>query len=752
MKRILLVIACCTANLLMGAEVSRTVVVDSRQSGEALAEALFKRKDAAKITGDELIAEIKALATERLPYTFWRTVQDRLAGRELTFTNFNIDKDCTFRGNDEGYLLQVDEWKNPFSLMAFFPTSFVDRVSWIQEGDRVARLTGTVLPREDNFAYYALRLRCSDIEMAFPKPPPIEQMFDLKTVTGDELMEKRASIRHSQCHDLARALVGRELTFHNLSFGWLTSAVKEKPCFRFIAKNEARNLDVSFQLSVVFDDPKVQEKVLKLQKFRGTDGFFIRELRGIVASEEENRKGFAGELLLRGTHIEPNEPLEEIPPFDAETITGDGVIQLLKSFKKRYDPHLPKIVDKLIGRTLTFTNVHVSSSCEGSEENPVVKGYMVLTVPRGTNSWATQLLPISARVNAADLDALPWDLSSEDTLLRLSGRVAKKEPERTGCIILVERGIHLEDATFEVAWQNEKLPPFDAKTITGDEFAKVVAGFDDKYRAPKMQRMLKEMNGRRLTFSRCAVREDSVRRRGMDGCQQADFDVVTGLDEQSGKCSIPAVFVGDEQARLLQDLASGTQLTNVSGTVAWVSPWSRQFRNDGWCLTNLSYQVVSPQEDLPDFDAAKITGDELVKLLGGMKRKLTPRQIESLRKKLEGRRLTFTGMKGISCIVGEDSTQQRKSSAYQVKRSVRVVERMGVCREDSKSRIGIKLRTADTEYWDIIKNRPFGKCDDLRVSATVSEKEGKTDSRFRDCVLVLTDGVIERMDGVDAAE
>ena len=453
-----------------------------------------------------------------------------------------------------------------------------------------------------------------------------------------------------------------------------------------------------------------------------------------------------------------NEPLEEIPPFDAATITGDGVIQLLKSFKKRYDPHLPKIVDKLIGRTLTFTNVHVRSSCEGSVANPVVKGYMVLTVPRGTNSWATQLLPISARVNAADLDALPWDLSSEDTFLRISGRVAKKEPERTGCIILVERGIHLEDATFEVAWQNEKLPPFDAKTITGDEFAKVVSGFDDKYRAPKMQRMLKAMAGRRLTFSRCDVLADASRFWCVKDYPRARLNIAAGLGRQADSCSVSAVFIGEEQEKLQQDLTEGVQLTNVSGVVAWVSPQFRPMRNDGWCLTNVSYQLVHPREDLPDFDAATITGDELVKLLDGMKQELTPRQVETLRQRLAGRRLTFTGMKGIDCIVGEKSTQtkssgrQMRSSVYQMSSTVRRVERLDGRRETHKPRIEIKLRAADTEYWDVIKARRLDKCDDLRVSATVSANQEAKD-RFRgSCVLTLTDGVIERMDEGGAAK
>ncbi len=735
MKRILLVIVCCAANLLMGAEVSRKTA-DSRRNGAELAETLFKRKDAKTITGDELVAEIKSLANERLPNEFWTAVQTRLAGRELTFTNFDIDKDCTFRGNDEGYLLQVADWKNPFSLMTFFPTSYVDRVSWIQEKDRVARLTGTVLPNEDNFAYYALRLRGTDIEMSFPKPPPIEKMFDLKTVTGDELMEKRAFIRHSQCHDLARALEGRELTFHNLSFSWFGSETTAS----FVALEDGLGLDATFRLDVEFSDPQLAKKVQKLRRFSPKD-FFIRELKGIVASENDHRRGFAGALRLKGTHVEPNEPLEEIPPFDAATITGDGVIQLLKSFKKGYEPHLPEIIDKLIGRTLTFTNVHFSSLSDVTETNAVVKGF----APMGLDSWIGETVAVFARVNAEKLDALPWDLSWRDTFLRLSGRVVKEEPKRMGCMRVINGGIHLADATFEVAWQNEKLPPFDAKTLTGDEFAKMSAGFDKRYRRPMMQRMLKAMEGRRLTFSRCDVLENPMRPGDARKYLEARFDIAPAIDGLPEKCSFPAAFVGEEQLQMLQDLSVGTQLTNVSGTVVRTAPRILPSWHGEWCLTNLSYQTVAPQEALPDFDAATITGDELVRLLDGMKRNLTPRQIGVLRNRLAGRRLTFTRMQGVDCVVGREDSSPNRVSVIQMNRSA-------TWSKTHKARCGILLRTPDTEYRKVLNKRRLDKCDDLRVSATVSTDMEAEDRSLNNCVLILADGVIERMDDESASE
>lgn len=59
-------------------------------------------------------------------------------------------------------------------------------------------------------------------------------------------------------------------------------------------------------------------------------------------------------------------------------------------------------------------------------------------------------------------------------------------------------------------------------------------------------------------------------------------------------------------------------------------------------LAALALTAVSAEVALPDFDAKTITGDELVALCAKVDRPLTEQEVDSLRERLAGRRLTFT--------------------------------------------------------------------------------------------------------------
>ena len=85
------------ANLLIGTEVSRKTA-DSRQSGAALAETLFERKDAAIISGDALVKLLDGMKQNLMPRQIG-SLRNRPAGGRLTFTRMQ-GVDCVVGRRD----------------------------------------------------------------------------------------------------------------------------------------------------------------------------------------------------------------------------------------------------------------------------------------------------------------------------------------------------------------------------------------------------------------------------------------------------------------------------------------------------------------------------------------------------------------------------------------------------------------------------------------------------------------------------
>ena len=684
--------------------------------------------DSATITGDEVLGLLVNLP-RRLAYV--EELQRKLVGRELTFTNLVLSLDVWERKN-AGYDILLGEKADVFRLSASFPTSFVERVSWLEKGDRIARLTGRIPALPKNKVGLGLFLEGLDIVVETPKPEPLPELIDLTKMTGDDLLARIPHLRKSQLNDLEHGLEGRELTFHDLSFTGMGSRSGNQRHFFFKAQNKLSD-DAALSLRVTFDDPERTRMVERMWD-RGTlDKPAIRELRGRVESSEKDYWGrSSGVLVVKGTDVVLNAALEPIPDFDAKTITGDGVVKLVQSFKQGCGPYVRDIAEQLVGRTLTFTNVLFDSFAYQDGGIARLDFRIDRQIPLSTNSWQTDSLYLLTKVNAAELDALPWGLTRNDRILRLTGRVGAMTRNDFG---FRYQGIFLEDATFEVPWKNVKLPHFDAKTITGDEFVRMAASFDSFSRQAKIQRMLRMMKGRRLMFSRCFVARGETCVPTRNGAIRVNLDFGKMSDwDDSNRCLIPITLSGAAGKRAFRELAMNVQLTNVSGVVRWAEhqPWEDKYGDTGFRLTDVDYTLVQPTEALPDFDAATITGDELVDMIARRKTALTPWQRETLQTKLDGRRLFFTkvrfdGRIGSNGVIFNFNFLARNASDWR--------------RTDCRMNVALKNPLAETE-----EERIFDRMGSYRVTATIRAKPKDDELRGRIYFLGLDEGEIECLD------
>ena len=109
---------------------------------------------------------------------------------------------------------------------------------------------------------------------------------------------------------------------------------------------------------------------------------------------------------------------------------------------------------------------------------------------------------------------------------------------------------------------------------------------------------------------------------------------------------VTAVFPAGEAAKIAAQLANGQKLRNISGVFALneAPKGAHQVCNGvtrWYQLTDVTFDAPKATP-LPDFDEKTITGDELVKLVLGLRQKeLSIAQRIELRTRLAGRRLTF---------------------------------------------------------------------------------------------------------------
>ena len=480
--------------------------------------------------------------------------------------------------------------------------------------------------------------------------------FDAATITGDELVglltNREVQLTSEDYAALNAALKGRELTFHGFCvYGCCQSHAQngeerwyglQLSTFREHSGGWVER-DNRFGLSLVFagaDDILFARRIWGVNHRRGFG--VIKTLSGIV--ETDFHFGSLGGLQLKATDLEPRDPIEELPDFDAQTVTGDELAEVCKKLKQGLSQNVyEELNELLLGRELAFSDVQVLTVHEDEDGLTDVACGVVVDQSR-TMDVRHRCLRLVARLKTKDIEALPWGFAGGMAIKRLTGRVS--EPSGSTAIRIRET-LTLADAKAEVAWKDEKLPAFDAETLTGEGLVELLTASGDGFGFAKLQRICRALKGRRLTFSEGEVLDCRK------SWQNEDIFVSLGFGPKRGKFgafsfpSVTAVFPAGESAKIATQLTNGQKLRNISGVFALNEAPSKgrhQERNGvtrWYQLTDVTFDAPKASP-LPDFDEKTVTGDELVKLMLGMRQKeLSIAQWAELRTRLAGRRLTF---------------------------------------------------------------------------------------------------------------
>ena len=479
--------------------------------------------------------------------------------------------------------------------------------------------------------------------------------FDAATITGDELVglltNREVQLTSEDYAALNAALKGRELTFHDFCvygccreqaqngadrwFGLQLSTFCEHPG-GWVERDNCFGLSLGFSDA---DDIRFARRIWGAKNRSGLG--VIKTFSGIVGTDFHFGPGG---LQLKATEVEPKDPIEELPDFDAQTVTGDELAELCKKLKQGLTQNVYEDLNELLlDRELTFSEVRVLTVHEDEGGFTDVECGVVLDQSCNKDVRSRSLI-LMARLKTKDVEALPWGFAGGMAIKRLSGRVS--EPFGSSAIGILET-LTLADAKAEVAWKDEKLPSFDAATLTGDGLVELLTASDGEFGFAKLQRICRALKGRRLTFSEGEVQ----------GCrkswQNEDMFVGLGFGPKSGKFGgfvfppVMAVFPAGEAAKIAAQLTDGQKLRNISGVFALSEAplkGRHQVRNGvmrWYQLTTVTFDAPKAMP-LPDFDEKTVTGDELSRLMLGLKQKnLSVAQSTELRTRLAGRRLTF---------------------------------------------------------------------------------------------------------------
>ena len=190
--------------------------------------------------------------------------------------------------------------------------------------------------------------------------------FDPQTADGDTML----SFLASQTNDvdavaamrlLRQRTVGRTLTFTNL-VTFYVQRIKDGRILLTLdslygadGSKERRNMNSLSSIRVLFDSESAQ----MARCLDREDG--VARLEGLVVTNCPWYWGF----VIKGLAVEPKDPLvgQPLPDFDAATITGDGLLDYLKSQNRQIRKwQYSEIQSRLVGRRLTFSNLRLSGS------------------------------------------------------------------------------------------------------------------------------------------------------------------------------------------------------------------------------------------------------------------------------------------------------------------------------------------------------------------------------------------------------
>ena len=467
---------------------------------------------------------------------------------------------------------------------------------------------------------------------------------DAANISGDELVallagvEKVPSLRQRQ--NLASQLEGHRFTFHDL---------KRASC-RVGEDDQHYEMDITDPgrmmlrpgddrlLWFTLDVPGATEELRNFAR-KTKDASFLWDT---VVKELDCT--FGSNFVVTVNRFVPAIELAELPPFDAASITGDQLVDVLRGMKGRMSDAVGEdLAARLDGRELTFTNAQVTGVATIDDDTVGLR----FRIPFGKR-WS-QAIVAGAVMPRKALAELPWNLWAASCnygakLSRLNGSVSKQADGN-----LRRCGFHsvlmLKNVEFDVPWRNDKLPDFDPHSITGEELVSLVSKFTDRGAKAKVDTVLERLNGRRLTFPEVVVQNVSTPAdKNKNPSWRHSGRIVLDLSvscvelraagKDGGEFEFYA-FMPSDKAKTLSDNA---RLVDFTGTVVF---HRTPFQPDFSTFEDVEFVQADKSEPLPKFDRKTVTGDDIVKLVASRTVALTGEQVKELGRQLDGVRVTL---------------------------------------------------------------------------------------------------------------
>ena len=473
---------------------------------------------------------------------------------------------------------------------------------------------------------------------------PTMPEVDAVNISGDELVallagvEKVPSFRQRQ--NLASQLEGHRFTFHDLKrASWRVGKDQyhlemdmTDPGGMLLCPGDVRLFWFTLDVPGVTEELRNFARKTKDTKF---------SLDPVV---KELDCTFGTNFTVTVNRFVPAIELAELPKFDAASITGDQLVDVLRGMKGRMSDAVGEdLAARLDGRELTFTNAQVTGVATIDDDTVG----LLFRVPFG-KEW-DQAFDVGAVIPRKALAELPWNLWATpwnygDDLNRLKGTVSMQVDGN-----LRRCGFHpalmLKNVEFDVPWRNDKLPDFDPHSITGEELVSLVSKFMDRGAKAKVDTVLERLNGRRLTFPEVVVQDvstpaDKDKNPSWPHSVRIDLDLsvsrvaLRAAGKDGGEFEFYA-FMPSDKAKTLSDNA---RLVDFTGTVVF---HRTPFQPDFSTFEDVEFVQADKSEPLPKFDRKTVTGDDIVKLVESRTVALTGEQVKELGRQLDGVRVTL---------------------------------------------------------------------------------------------------------------
>ena len=474
---------------------------------------------------------------------------------------------------------------------------------------------------------------------------PTMPEVDAANISGDELVallagvEKVPSFRQRQ--NLASQLEGHRFTFHDLKrASWRVGKDQHHlvidmrdPGGMLLCPDDVRLFWFTLDVPGATEELRNFARKTKDTKF---------SLDPVV---KELDCTFGTNFTVTVNRFVPAIELAELPKFDAASITGDQLVDVLRGMKGRMnDVVVKELAARLDGRELTFTNAQVTGVATIDDDTVG----LLFRVSFG-KEW-DQAFDAGAVIPRKALAGLPWNLWATpwnygDELSRLKGTVSKQADGN----LLRRCGFRpvftLKNVEFDVPWRNDKLPDFDPHSITGEELVSLVSKFTDRGAKAKVDTVLERLNGRRLTFPEVVVQDvstpaDKDKNPSWPHSVRIDLDLsvsrvaLRAAGKDGGEFEFYA-FMPSDKAKTLSDNA---RLVDFTGTVVF---HRTPFQPDFSTFEDVEFMQLDKSEPLPKFDRRTVTGDDIVKLVASRSVALTGEQVKELGRQRDGVRVTL---------------------------------------------------------------------------------------------------------------